>query len=286
MVSSFAMKTSLVIAIVVLNAVIINGLDLQPNIRLSFSSISKGPSIEYTILPYEFHNLAHSPLHSMIFFDVTLKATKLGTFQDLWWSIYMSSNWSTKKFKNCDYLNFSLQEQFQQPNDNHSMFHEGRKLEVANVFTADLKMKHILALHGCKNTNKYDKMHQNKIIITTYKYGKVSELTIWNTKFLIHQEMFGYVQIMNEGMNKGGTDKIKSEIFTNLTHYCHNLAGITDTEHNSNNFLNSKPTSQNQTQHTIQQRTWFKYVIPLILIVTIIFIVLITCIKRKICYCK
>ena len=278
---SFAMMTLLVIAVVVLNVVIVSGLDLQPNIKLTLTSISKGPSIEFTILPSKIRNLAFTPL--TIDFDIILKATKYGTSQELWWSIYMSSNWNNKKFKNCDHLNFSIQEQFQQSNENHSMFYEGIKLEVSNVFTANLKMKHILALHGCKNTNKNDKMHHNTIIITTYKYGDEFELKIWNTTFLIHQNMFGYVQIMNEGI-KGITNEVKSEIFTNLTQYCHNLAGINYPKKNFIHHYNTKPTIQTElkTQHLAS----IEYGIPLLIIVTLMVFVLFTCFKSKICACK
>lgn len=279
MVSSLVMKTLLVIAFVALNAVIISGLDLKPNLRLSFSSISKGPSIEYTILPYEFRNLALSPLHSMLDFDIILKATKYGTIQDLWWSIHMSSNWNNRKFKNCDHLNFSIREQFQQSNENHSMFHEGIKLEALNVFTANLKMKQILALHGCKNTNKNDKMHLNKIIIAIYKYGEAFELKIWNTTFLIHQKMFGYVQIMNEEI-EGRTNEVKSDVFTNLTQYCHDLAGITNAKKNYNFHYKSESESKNQLL------TWIRYGVLILIIVIIIVFVLFTCFECKICICN
>lgn len=275
------MKTSLVIVFVALNAVIISGLDLKPNIKLSFSSISKGPSIEYTILPYEFRNLAQSPLFSKLDFDITLKATKYGTIQDQFWSIHMRSSWNNKKLKNCDHLNFSIQEQLQQSNENHSMFHDGKKLEVLNVFTANLKMKHILALHGCKSTNRNDKMHLNKFIMTTYKYGEDFEFKIWNTTFLINHKMFGYVQIMNEEI-EGRTNEVNSDAFTNLTQYCHDLAGITTEKKIYDFHFNS----ESETQHENQHFTWIEYGVLFLILVIIMVFGIFTCFKRKICICK
>lgn len=185
MFSSVAMKTLLVVVIVTFNSLVISELGLEPNVKLTFSSISKGPSIEYLIETYEIKSFKLSPLHSSMDFEITLKVNKFGTFQDLWWSIYITNPYLSKKFSKCDHLNFAIKEQLNETNEIHSISHEGTKLEVLRVFVADLKMKPILALHGCKNTKINDKMHMNKMILTLYKYDEAFELNIWNTSFTI-----------------------------------------------------------------------------------------------------
>lgn len=264
------MKTSLLCVIVVLNALISCG--LQPNVKLTFSNLSKGPSIEYNIEPCKILGYYDSPLHSSMNFEITLQAFQLGSFQELWWSIYMSTTLFTKKFTNCDHLNFSLEEQFQESNENHSIFYQGLQLERVHVFVANLKMKHIMALHGCKNTKRNDRMHQNKMIITLYKYDEAMELNIWNTSFLVYNTMFGYVQMMNEGI-EGTTSEENEEIFKNLTRYCHSFAGISDY------------TTINKTFEGVQRNnhvSWFEYVIPHLIFVIIIVSVLLVCCKRNI----
>lgn len=278
MCSSVAMKTSLVVVIVTFSALILSVLGLKPNIKLSFSSVSKGPSIEYSIQTYE---TQLSPLHSMMDFDITLKANKFGTFQDLWWSIYMTS----KKFTKCDHLNFSIQEQHNETYETPSIFHEETRLEVSRVFVADLKMKPIMALHGCKNTKKNDKMHLNKMILTLYKYGEAMELNIWNTSFTIYNTMFGYVELMNEA-NEGRTNKVNSEAFMNLTQYCQNLNGISIKKDSRYHWKGSHhpfaPTFQTQ----YQPLTLIEYGVPILILLTIMVFVLLACCKRNMWNCK
>ena len=220
--SSVEMKTLMVIVIFMFNAANIYGIFNSPNVKLKISRISNHPSIEYVVDPIiEIRNY-----RSIIYaYEIRLIAVKYESSQEFWWSMFIGDQ-KIKNQHNCINVQIPLEEDFdalQEVKGNKSSYYDGMELEIFKVFLAELNSKQLMTLNGCKTTNNDQKMYQSKIILKVYYHGKAEENNIWNISFTIHQNLYGFLQVMTEGYEINSNEE-NGIVFNYFDVHCENVA--------------------------------------------------------------
>lgn len=209
---SVEMKNSLVIVFFTLSIVHIWGGNLNPNVKLTFSTISNDPAILYHVYPIKNMDIYDETL-------ISLKAIKNGSCQGWCWFLNMR-NKSTKAYKrNCDNLIIPMKELTATLQDFHDikpLHYEGQLFEIFKVFRTEIDMHVFMDFNGCQPNQRlknYDeRMEKNKLIFIIYKHGESRTLNIWNTSFTIYNYLYGLLQIVNDETIENSAEEYKGPI--------------------------------------------------------------------------
>lgn len=218
------MKNSLVIVFFALSIVLIWGGNLNPNVKLIFSTLSNDPAIQYDVYP-----IKNMDIYDQI--TISLKAIQIETCQEWCWFLYMRNQTSAKK-RNCDNLIIPIKEitaPLQDFYDIKPLHYEGQLFEIFKVFLTKIDMFIFMEFNGCQKNPKLqeygNKLEKNKLIFIVYKHGESRTLNVFNTSFTIYNYLYGLLQIVNDITIESSVEEHEVPISYNLI-FCEPEAAV------------------------------------------------------------
>lgn len=264
------MKCFVVVVIVTVLALNIYGLNLRPNIQLTFNVLTDFNTLEYSIEPLVG---SFSPLHVSSSYIISLRSFPMNDNDMIWWSIQFQH----KNQINCNWFtdipldkNPNINPVCHPDSNVEDETWKGKKHKVLHSFCDNKSIPLLMEFYGCKRARKDDKIHWNQIVLVLFKNSEPTKIEVWNKSLTFYPSFLGYLQIKNIA-NTSNTDEQNELVFRDLILYCQYIAEIQV----SRNYIPSFEKFYGNDHLQPSKTTWiFKY-IPIIIIATLILLLII-----------